>query len=69
MRLSVIFKILGILMMLFSFTMLPPLGIALLYDDGQWIRFADALAIVFIGGLLVWAPFRSVSGDPTCRLR
>ncbi|MGQ7273168.1 TrkH family potassium uptake protein [Marinobacter sp. V034] len=63
MRLSVILKILGILMMLFSFTMLPPMGIALLYDDGQWLRFADAMGLVFVGGLMVWAPFRKVTGD------
>ncbi|WP_203142089.1 TrkH family potassium uptake protein [Marinobacter mangrovi] len=63
MRLPVILKILGILMMLFSFTMLPPLAISLAYDDGQWNRFADAMAIVFVGGLFVWAPFHSEHGD------
>jgi trk system potassium uptake protein TrkH len=63
MRLPVIFKILGILMMLFSFTMLPPLALALYFGDGQWLRFADAMGLVFVGGLLMWAPFRKVTGD------
>lgn len=63
MRLSVIFKILGILMMLFSFTLLPPLLVGLYYDDGQWSRFAEAMGLVFVGGLLVWAPFRKVKGE------
>lgn len=63
MRLSVIAKILGLLMMLFSLTMLPPLAISLIYDDGQWQRFSDGLAMVFIGGLLVWLPFRKVAGE------
>ncbi|WP_166268649.1 TrkH family potassium uptake protein [Marinobacter caseinilyticus] len=63
MRLPVIAKILGILMMLFSITMLPPLGISLLFDDGQWLRFLDALGIVAVSGLIVWLPFRNVAGD------
>ncbi|GGY60998.1 TrkH family potassium uptake protein [Marinobacter zhanjiangensis] len=63
MRLPVIAKVLGLLMMLFSLTMLPPLGISLLYDDGQWQRFANGLMMVMIGGLVVWLPFRRVSGD------
>ena len=63
MRLPVIAKILGLLMMLFSLTMLPPLGISLLYDDGQWQRFANGLLMVMFGGLVVWLPFRRVVGD------
>ncbi|SFR65655.1 trk system potassium uptake protein TrkH [Marinobacter daqiaonensis] len=63
MRLPVIGKILGLLMMLFSLTMLPPLGISLLYEDGQWERFANGLTMVFFGGLIVWLPFRRVTGD------
>lgn len=63
MRLPVIAKVLGLLMMLFSLTMLPPLGISLLYDDGQWQRFANGLLMVMFGGLVVWLPFRNVAGD------
>ena len=63
MRLPVIAKVLGLLMMLFSLTMLPPLGISLLYDDGQWQRFANGLVMVMFGGLVVWLPFRRVAGD------
>lgn len=63
MRTPVILKILGLLMMLFSVTMLPPLGISLWFDDGQWTRFANGLAIIAIGGLLLWAPFRHNRGD------
>jgi trk system potassium uptake protein TrkH len=63
MRLPVIAKVLGLLMMLFSLTMLPPLGVSLLYDDGQWQRFANGLMMVMVGGLVVWLPFRRVAGD------
>lgn len=63
MRLPVIAKVLGLLMMLFSLTMLPPLGIALLYDDGQWQRFSNGLMVVMVTGLIIWLPFRKESGD------
>lgn len=63
MRLPLIAKILGLLTMLFSLTMLPPLGIALLYEDGQQERFLYGLGIVFFAGLLLWLPFRKVTGD------
>ncbi len=63
MRLPVIAKVLGILMMLFSLTMLPPLGISLLYDDGQWSRFLNAMGMVALSGLVVWYPFRVTSGE------
>ena len=35
MQLLAIQRILGLLLAVFSFTMLPPAGIALLYHDGQ----------------------------------
>lgn len=63
MRLPVIAKVLGLLMMLFSLTMLPPLGIALLYDDGQWQRFSNGLMVVMLTGLIIWLPFRKETGD------
>ena len=63
MRLPVIAKVLGLLMMLFSLTMLPPLGIALLYDDGQWQRFSNGLMVVMVTGLIIWLPFRKETGD------
>lgn len=63
MRLPLIAKILGLLMMLFSFTFLPPLAVSLIYDDGQWERFVYGLGMVFFGGLMVWLPFFRASGE------
>lgn len=51
-------RMLGILMMLFSFTMLPPLAVSYGYDDGQFIAFADAFLITMGIGFLVWLPCR-----------
>ncbi|QJQ94505.1 MULTISPECIES: TrkH family potassium uptake protein [Halomonadaceae] len=55
MSLRVIFRILGILLMLFSLSMVPPMLIALLFRDGMWSGFVIAMAITLAtGALLYW---------------
>ena len=44
MSLRMILRILGLLLMLFSLTLLPPVLISLLYDDGVWSSFLIAMA-------------------------
>lgn len=51
-------RILGLLLMLFSVTMLPPIGVALYFHDGHWQPFLDAFAALLILGVLVWWPAR-----------
>lgn len=51
-------RILGLLLMLFSVTMLPPIGVALYFDDGHWQPFLDAFAALLILGAVVWWPAR-----------
>jgi trk system potassium uptake protein len=63
MNFSVVQRILGLLLMLFSVTMLPPLGVALYFQDGNWQPFADALVALLALGLLVWAPVRKKSRE------
>jgi trk system potassium uptake protein TrkH len=58
MRLSVILRTLGVLFLLFSTTLLPPIAISLFYDDGEAARFSTALAIALFAGLAFWLPFR-----------
>jgi|AntDeeMinimDraft_4_1070355.scaffolds.fasta_scaffold00014_91 trk system potassium uptake protein TrkH len=58
MRYAVIARILGLLMMLFSLTLLPPVAISLLYDDGQALAFLEGFLIVLVLGTLVWWPTR-----------
>jgi trk system potassium uptake protein len=54
MRYGTIFRILGILLMLFSFSMLPPIGIGLWYDDGGWAPFFLAFCTTGGIGLSSW---------------
>ncbi|TNC81437.1 MAG: potassium transporter [Oleiphilus sp.] len=58
MHISTIGRILGILLMLFSFTMLPPLGVSVWYEDQQSSAFTDAFMLTLISGIIVWFPFR-----------
>lgn len=56
-RLSVCLRILGILLMIFSISMLPPLGVALWYGDGADWSFVVGFFATLITGFLVWLPF------------
>lgn len=51
-----IIRLFGILLMLYSLSFLPSIGIAFLYDDGQWVIFAASLYITVVAGLLLWLP-------------
>lgn len=58
MNLPVVQRIFGLLLMLFSLTMLPPLGVGLYYQDGNWQPFMDAFVALAVLGALVWWPVR-----------
>lgn len=58
MSLRMILRILGLLLMLFSLTMMPPILISLLFGDGQWDAFAVAIGITVLTGLAMFLPNR-----------
>ncbi len=58
MRLTVIIRTLGVLFLLFSTTLLPPIGISLYYGDGELQHFSVTFAIALAAGLMLWLPFR-----------
>lgn len=58
MNLLVVQRILGILLMLFSITMLPPVIVSLHFHDGYSTPFLDAFIGLLLTGLLVWLPVR-----------
>ena len=60
MQFAVIQRILGLLLMIFSFTMLPPAGVAGWYQDGALIPFLLGFALILTAGFLIWAPVRKV---------
>lgn len=60
MQIAVIQRILGLLLALFSITLLPPLTISLWFNDGAELAFSMALLITVCLGLALWLPVRSV---------
>lgn len=58
MSLLVVQRILGILLMLFSITMLPPVAVSLYFQDGYTSPFIDAFTGLLLTGILVWLPVR-----------
>jgi trk system potassium uptake protein TrkH len=63
MNLAMVQRILGLMLMMFSLTLLAPIAISLAYADGHWQPFLYALMIVAAAGLLLWFPVRSVRRD------
>ena len=58
MQLMTIQRILGILLSLFSITMLPPVLVSWWFNDGAATAFLTAFAILVSTGLLLWLPAR-----------
>ena len=50
-------RILGSLLMMFSFSMLPPVLFSLHFDDGALVVFIESFALVFCCGFLLWVLF------------
>lgn len=56
MHLSVIARVLGLLMMIFSLTLVPPMLVSAIYQDGTLDAFLYALLITFGIGFIAWLP-------------
>ena len=63
MHFLVVQKILGLLLMLFSITMLPPAAVGWLDGDGSWLAFLESCGLILALGLVIWLPaFRARRG-------
>ena len=67
MHFIVIQRVLGILLTLFSLTMVPPIIVSLIYDDGVMNPFLTGLVLALVGGLVIWLPVRSNRQDVRLR--
>lgn len=63
MHFAIIFRVLGILLMLFSLTLLTPIMVSLWYNDHTHTAFLLALAITFVTGLIFWLPVHNIKQD------
>jgi trk system potassium uptake protein TrkH len=51
-------RILGLLLMMFSLTMLPPVLFSLWFDDHYWLVFIQSFALAALAGAMIWYPVR-----------
>ena len=58
MHLSVIFRVTGTLLTLFSFTFLLPIIVALAFAEDNTDTFVTAFFVTLICGLTLWLPLR-----------
>ncbi|MGB1236829.1 MAG: TrkH family potassium uptake protein [Pseudomonadales bacterium] len=63
MHYRIILRILGILLMIFSITMIPPAIVSHIYQDGTEAVFYMGLIITFVTGLLLWIPAYKVKQE------
>jgi trk system potassium uptake protein TrkH len=53
---TVVQRILGLLLMMFSVTMLPPIAFSIYYDDHSWLPFVEGFGLTLAAGILIWLP-------------
>ena len=63
MNLLMVQRILGMMLMIFSLTMLPPIAVSLGYADGHWRPFLWSFLIVAAAGMVLWLPVHRVYRD------
>jgi len=63
MHLAVVQRILGLLLMLFSASMLPPIAVSWFYNDGSMLAFIEGFAVTLMAGTLIWLPVRHDKRD------
>lgn len=63
MHYALITKTLGVLLMIFSFTMAPPALLAWYFQDGGELPFASAFSVIFLLGLVMWLPTWNQRGE------
>jgi trk system potassium uptake protein TrkH len=67
MRLLAIQRILGLLLMVFSTTLLPPAAVSMWYEDGAHNAFVTAFLITLAIGAVCWLPARKYKRDMRMR--
>ncbi|SCZ64461.1 TrkH family potassium uptake protein [Thiohalomonas denitrificans] len=63
MQFTVVQRILGLLLALFSTTMLPPVVVSLLFGDGFYESFLLAFGLTLATGIMLWLPVRNIRRD------
>jgi trk system potassium uptake protein TrkH len=57
---QVIQRVLGLLLMIFSLSMVPPAAVSLLYQDNALFPFLLSMGITLVSGFIIWYPVRRI---------
>ncbi len=60
---AVVIRILGLLLMMFSVTMLLPIIFSLYYDDHSWLPFVQGFGLTLVSGFVLWLPVHKSRKD------
>ena len=60
---TVVQRILGLLLMMFSLTMLPPVLISFIYDEQSWWPFVQGFGMTLAAGIVFWLPVHKSKRD------
>lgn len=63
MQFSIVFKTIGLLLMVFSLTQLPPIIIDFIYAQNEVSSFFAAFSLTLLSGFVLWLPFRNSTKD------
>jgi trk system potassium uptake protein TrkH len=58
-----VLRLVGLLLAMFSVSMLPPLLVSLIFADGIWQVFLESFAIIVLAGVALWWLFRRARYD------
>ncbi len=67
MRLAVVQRILGLFLVLFSLTLIPPSVLSIAYGDGELVHFVESIGLMLGTGLLMWLPVLGAPRDLRAR--
>jgi trk system potassium uptake protein TrkH len=56
MRFAIVFRVLGLLLMLFSITLISPIFVSIFYQDSATLAFLISFVLILAIGMMVWAP-------------
>lgn len=55
----VILRIIGLLLMIFSTTVIPSIGVSLWYNDSETSTFINAFMVILLSGFFIWLPVKN----------
>ena len=67
MQIKLVTKVLGILLMIFSISMLPPIIVSIIFNDNEVWSFLYALFFILLAGSLMWFPTMQVNENMKLR--